>query len=151
MVEKVLDKFIKFDRPKEGQEFVFDQIPYCPLPHRVRFVHVFSIPKFVEFVPRMEKIMTLSKGWREERIEIFNIKSIYLLLYVPRGGKAAPEDTPFILIERKPDEKKDKWETIGFLYYHYYLYTGIHLTTKASVEYVIETAIRDGWEVKLET
>jgi hypothetical protein len=147
MMEQVLKKFVNFEKPKAGQKYEFN---LAGTTYRIRLIDSLKLKKYVEFVPKLEFVVRLTKGWRDERIEIFRDGDLYLLLHIPKNA-SRDLDIPFILIEKKIARKNGgvKWEPISWLYYHFYNFDGIYLTVRESVEFIIEEAIKNDWEIKL--
>jgi len=154
MLDKIIKQFKHFEL-KEDLEFVFDEIPYVSTNYRVSLLNAGKLKKYVEFFPKAEYYITVKKkGWKDEALKIFKLPTdVYLILYLPKDTKAVMKsfDYPFILIERKIEEKDTvvKWETISWLYYYERVYNGLHLTSKPSVETIIEVAIKNDWEVEI--
>jgi hypothetical protein len=151
MLDKIIKQFKHFEL-KEDLEFVFDKIPYVYTDYRVSLLNVSKLKKYVEFFPEAEYYITVKKkGWKDEALKVFTLPTnVYLILYLPKDTKAIMKsyDYPFILIERKIEEK-DTWEPVSYLYYYNRVYNGLHLTSKPSVETVIEVAIKSDWEVEI--
>jgi hypothetical protein len=153
MLDKIIQQFKVFEL-KEDLEFIFDKIPYVATDYRVRLLNVGKLKKYVEFFPEAEHYITLKKkGWKDEALKIFRLPTdVYLILYLPKDTKAVMKSLyyPFILIERKIEEKDTvKWEPISWVHYHERIYNGLHLTSKPSVEIMIEVAIKNDWEVEI--
>ncbi len=151
MIDKIIKQFRHFEL-KEDLEFVFDEIPHVSTTYKVSLLNAGKLKKYVEFFPKAEYFITIKKkGWKDEALKIFKLPTdVYLILYLPKDTKAVMKslDYPFILIERKI-EKKETWETVSWLYYYHGVYNGLHLTSKPSVETVIEVAIKSDWEVEI--
>ncbi len=151
MIDIIIKQFKHFEL-KEDLEFIFDEIPYVSTTYRVSLLSPGKLKKYVEFFPEIEYYVTIKKkGWKDEALKIFRLPTgVYLILYLPKDTKAVMKslDYPFILIERKIEEK-DTWEPVSWLYYHQRIFNGIHLTSRPSVETIIEVAIKNDWEVEI--
>ncbi len=145
---EVLKQFKMLEKPKAGFIFDFD---IAGATFRVRLIEVSKLRKYIEFVPEFEFVLRIKgEDWRDERIEIYRKGDLYLLLHIPRNAGGVI-DLPFILVEKKIVKKYGTimWEPIAYLYYYYFKYDGIYLTVRESVEFIIEKAIRENWEIKL--
>ncbi len=145
-MERILKEFKTFEKPREGLDFNFELLGAT---YKVRFMDDCKLRKYVEFVPKLDFVAYLTKGWRDERVEIYRKGDLYLLLYIPKNAER-DINIPFIMIEKKIKEKcRVRWEPIAWLYYHYFNFNGIYLTVRKSVEFLVETAIKENWEIKL--
>ncbi len=147
MMEQVLKQFSMIEKPREGQYFDFT---LAGATYRVRLIDSSKLRKYIEFVPKFEFMLRLVRGWRDERMEVFRKGDLYLVLHIPKNPQR-DIDLPFILVEKKIVKKYGgvRWEPIGWLYYHYFNFDGVYLTVRESIEFIVEEAIKDGWELKL--
>ncbi len=147
MMEQVVKQFRTFEKPVEGLSFEFEVAGDT---YRVRLINDCKLSKYTEFVPRLEFVLCVKDGdWRGERIEVYRKGDLYLLIHVPKNA-SRDIDIPFILIEKEVQRKYgSRWEPTAWLYYHYNNFDGVYLTVRSSAEFIIEEAIKEGWEIKL--